>query len=430
MKRIIPGETIVLLLIAVSGYFIVTVLLQLFENASSNNYIPSDAESYYNAASYLYQHNFKSHPTRPMGYPLMIGLPLLFNLNQADLHYWVYGVNVTAWILTVLLVFKTVRMVTNIHWGFGAAILFSLNIGNIGISNQALTETVYTLTITAICYHVFKYLMHKHTHHRVLAFLLLCISIIIRPAGIFLLPIGLLLVIPPFLRLPARSSLKHVFMVLLGLSLVNIQMCLIKMDYGNYTISYNGKLALYLYIGAFAENLKTGTPVNTIKSGRYHGLFSGTDVDWLQINQLANDDFKDQVFNNTSNVLQAFKINLMMNAMGRSSGICMAQNLRQRDRFDQIKRTFCSISRYQNTLYSMSIIGGLLLSLILWRKIPPEIITGIWVCSGIAIYIVLISAFSYWQGDRFHIVIVPLMLINLTLIAFYGVKSFVRQFTG
>ena len=175
-----------LLLLSSCIFIVIITLLQVNENSKRASYRSSDCFTYEQAAQYLYDEGFKPHPLRPMLYPLIVGIPKLFTTNYEVFLNFNYVLNVTFWLFTILFIYKSIHLLLKPKATLILTLLFVVNISNISLNFQLLTEPIYTFLLSLVMFLVAKFFISRNINHLTSAVGLLVLSILIRPTGLYL----------------------------------------------------------------------------------------------------------------------------------------------------------------------------------------------------------------------------------------------------
>ena len=196
---------------------------------------------------------------------------------------------------------------------------------------------------------------------------------------------------------------KYSLFIYTAFFLLFFQMNSLKKQYGNFTVSYIDSFTYYNYLGTRAYCLQNNTDYNQGINARVD-LFSNL-TDSIQ-KKVASEDLKLQLKTNKVNLIKAYGINLVTNATKGSASVFGCENILKTRYFNYSHYFFKVISKLQNIIFTL--LGFLLASYFLIQK-RGEIYDKM--ISFVIFYIIFVSAISSDQGDRFHIVIYPLILI-------------------
>jgi len=204
MKR----ENIFICAIALFIYFSFGFLTQIFDNYLGVNIIKMpDVPSYIWAANNFF-HAFKADAMRPLGYPIIIGLPFLFNASWGFVLQWGVCINAILWCATPLFIFNALVLFASKKFSMLFAIIYMLCIGNLEYAYLLLSENTYTCLLAAIMYFIALYLVKKNISFLAWAFVLFSFSMLVRPTLWPLYPFALLVCVVLGLRAYMQDNQK------------------------------------------------------------------------------------------------------------------------------------------------------------------------------------------------------------------------------
>ena len=415
---------LLLLLSAAAVFIAVSIALQLYENRNVTHGINTDAVSYELASRWLYFEHFRPHHYRPFFYPLLIGIPHLWQADQSGLHFWTWILNAAAWLATVFAVFETVVLFARPKIAFAAAMLFAVNLGNIVQNHQMLSETIFTAAMALTGYFLLRFLQ-KPSNQWAFLWSLLCFSssVAVRPTCYVLV---YALVLPALLVLFFSKKLNIQTLIVSALilfSTVGIQLWQMKRAFGTYEMSFVGKKTAYgawlAYSAHFWEAAKwkqrgelrvAEAELRSVKWSKCDSLHR-----WQGLDSLFRADVNQQLSHNKSALALSLVRDILSNSLASHEMILRLENFQQRPFFNKMCQVTCIVSRLQNVFYSLSILFFIPI-IAFWRRqnvrIAPRFLlvfgTIIWL---FALTIMVVSGISFAQGDRFHLPIVPLCLI-------------------
>jgi len=407
-----------LLISATFIYFGVAIVLQLYENVGSEHLISSDAQSYEVATKMLYNQNFKVHPSRPFGYPLLIGLPLLFTDNENISQGYILFIQFLMWLWTVVLIYYTLNDRVGNRMAFIAALIYAISISNIVITMYTLSETAYILFLTLFVYSLNRYLASNSISYLILCLLFICYSTIIRSISFYIvllfIPIAFYLIVKSKKKILLHSTL----IILIVSSTLGLQSILNYQNYKVFTVSMIGKQTVYFYLATHAESLQKGIPISEAKDERMKTFIqiqeqSRPGESYRDQDKLIVSDFKYQLSSNTFNLFLAYAKNLLSNTISGSGFINKHQDFHNRKSYNTIKSTAYIISFSQNVFYILLLAGLLVYFFVLFVK--KRIDNPVYIYSSILLiisaYFFMVSGISFWQADRFNITFTPLLII-------------------
>lgn len=395
---------LLLLLIAALWQFFMIQSLQL----NHQELIFLDSWDYLRAAKKFY--NLKgTHFHRPMGMSAISGFPLLFGASDGFVFNYAWFLNLCFWVLSIFLVYKILGRIVRKKIALLFALLYLFCVGPSIITMHLLSETYYVFTLVLAVYWLQNYHQQRKILYLFLAIFVVSLSMTIRPVSKFLLLLMLLIYLKPILNhLKARSAIW----MYLGFFFVLLQFSATKIQYGNFKISYIDGATLYYYISCKAEAERselTYEEVNALRASVYQKL------DLPERNKVAKADFKDQLVNNTANLFKVYFGNLLDNASVPSLTLDEIKNVKQKKSYNLVLNILKPLSKYQNIILSIvAVFSGLWILLILFKKKFKISEFRIELFLAITIgYILAASGISFAQGDRFSLVVYPLVLILL-----------------
>jgi hypothetical protein len=424
-----------LILAAIFSFAVVSFALQLPANAFfTNQFVNADPISYWDAAKLIYEEGGKPHPIRPFFYPFLIGLPSLFSASQSAALVWALSLNFLFWLSTVALIFKVLNDNTSRKIALIGAAIFVSNTSNIILVWTALAESLFHFLIIASVYFLSKYLKNEEKKANFITFVtFFCLSCITRPTHFplffILIPLLIWSVFKRYLSLITATISLIIFVSTVGFNTLKV-----KQTYGKWTLSYLGDCALYAYLGGFAKGAK---PEKTWRKMRddwgeevqIRNTKTARHVDsipWSALAPLVENDLKEQFQNNKTGLILALGYTLFTNSTGSDIHVLYFTNFKNQPYFFKVflKPVF-NWSRLQNTFNSFAQLCIIPLLFYrqkkyFWQKNKPVF----WLLlfnSFLGISTILISSITFTQGDRFHLVTMPLTLVSLGI--FYHYKN-------
>lgn len=385
-----------LLIIALVFYLVVVYLMQI----SDQTIIFGDTNSYVLAAKQLYIEG-KLNDHRPLVISLINGFPLLFSTQEKYLFVWSLLINTVSWLSTILFLFYTAKEWIAPKKAFLFALTYIFFIGNLFIVFHLLSETLYIFFLVLFFYFITLFYKYKNSKSLVYSCCLLLLMTMIKPFSVGLLYV-FIWIYRKDLKLIVRF--KNSVTISLCLAILGVQLVQMKRQYGTYTISYIDGVTYYDYLGTKADCLKKNIAFVQGKNERVKRIKYKT---LMEMKVIAKEDFEAQITNNTYNLFKAYILNGIDNATHGSASVHGCINQNNTSYFDIFSYLFKGLSKIQNILFTSL---GLLISIaFIFMKTPKPIkFTSLTLT-----YIIAVSAISSDQGDRFHIVIYPLLLILL-----------------
>ncbi|MFK7969889.1 MAG: glycosyltransferase family 39 protein [Bacteroidia bacterium] len=392
---------LILLSLAVLTALLLFSLMQMEKSMLHEGFIPSDVYTYMSSADLLYQ-EAKPHPTRPLGYAALLGLPSLFigQPTTAQYVYWALALNAIAWLITILFLYKTLRLMSSPKAAAVGAGFFIFCLGNMFHISLALTETTTCLFLTLSGWFFVKNLQTKNSAYLFHGAAMLNISLLFRP-GMFYFALLVSVALAVFALIKKRKNMLQHPVWLLSLVLVTVQLTAMYQSYGKFTPSFVDKATWYFYLGAEAEAKAQGHRYEEEVKQRRASYPQG---DWKALSRLSKEDMAHQLSSNTGILFQEYFSNVIENAHHGSHPIKYAQQVNNRGGFGD---SILFISRIQNVLLFLAPLI-VCIGLIIRKKRPP---LPLLLMLGTVLYIIATSGVSFWQGDRFFIVFYPLVIV-------------------
>lgn len=399
---------LLLLVLAVIWQSLIIYFLQL----NHQDLIFLDSEDYLRAAKKFF--SFRgAHYHRPIGMSFISGIPLIFNASDSFIYNWSWILNLISWLLTIFLVFKITSKIVSHNLAFVLSVIYLLCAGSAIITMHLLSETYYVFALVLSIYFLQKYKLDKTVKYLFFAIFIIANSILIRPVSIYILALLLILHIKPIYKnLKVRSARWMYF----GFFIVIMQCLAMLIQYGNFKVSYIDSATLYYYISCKADAKNQNAEYKQVNSERAE-IFER--LSYPEQDKLAKKDFVNQLTNNTGNLFSSLFENIIENASTHSFTLGSINNVKDRDSFIVAKRFFRWLSKWQNilfTLIAVFLIVYLAIKVVVFKKmnifsLKFELFLGLTIA-----YLILASGISFGQGDRFHIVIFPTVLILLVVL--------------
>lgn len=386
-----------LLFIALFSILLLNIIFNLYEQKN----LCVDCENYLESA-YLFYKTFDVHYYRPLGIALLYGLPIALGFeNYSDIYIFIILYNIFFYLLIILLFFSISTYLFNRKKSFFLSLIL---ISYFGISLhifELLSEIPFLFFILFAFYHLTLYYKKNNINSLYFSLAILFFSSLIRP-GILFFVFGILLFY--FHTLLKTFTLKRFLPILFSFSLIFFQLIKMKNQYGDYTISYIDAVTYYNYLGSKALCLKENKILNQNTNKRAIYIYKQT---FHEQKKIAYKDFWNQIKNNKYYLIRAYIDDIEENTKTGTSYLKFLKNINNSFFFPINIKIISEITEWQNKLTTLF---GVLLSLyfILTFK-KQDSLTLIFTCYFIYIYFV--SGISSTQGDRFHIVFYPIIIL-------------------
>jgi len=389
------------ILLLVIGFLIVESLNFLLQ-LNAQNIIYPDSESYFEAAQNLYLYQ-RGHNYRPIFLALIQGIPFLFNCSNWQVYKFCFYTNFFFWIATAILIFKISKAFLTPIKSFGVALLSLFFVGSAVSIYHLLSENCYLFFIVWSIYFLQKYYQKKQFVFLSIAVAILIITMLIRP-GSKLLAICFVL----FYAKEWIVNYKKRAMLLIYAStfLVLVQCAGLRYQFGNFTISYIDSVTYYNYLGSKALCIKEGKEFNQMNNPRGNYIFSFGN-NGKMIKKVAYDDLLEQVKSNAYYLGLAFLSDIYDNSTAGNTAIMDCVNVKNTTYFEWSKKTLFFITKWQNRM--VTILGFLFSVYCFFFFYKKEKVFS--AMAFFVLYTVSLSGISCSQGDRFHLVVYPFILL-------------------
>lgn len=386
-------------LIGIGCLEIVNFLLQL----DYQTLVYPDCSNYLESAQKMYR-QFTVHYYRPMVMAFITGIPYLFGSSDAGIFKWSFFVNVFCWLGTSIVLFEIMKHFVREKFAFYFAVLPFLFMGNIIWNYHILTENIFVFFIVLAIYFLFQYYKTRKFWQLSLMISIVLSSMLVKPGAKILGVVVLLFFIKEIFK---NYKAKSMVLIYGSLLMILIQLVGMKVQYGDFTLSYIDGVTYHNYICSKAECYKIGKEYSQLENPRAEYLFSQI---FTEQKKVAEADLKKQITTNFPNFVKAYFSDVLDNATSGNSCITELKNYKNNDSFTSWKTIFLSITKWQNRLFTLL---GILLSAFFLLKTfrKPDAITFV----GFFItYIIVLSGISCGQGDRFHVITFPFVILLLT----------------
>ena len=390
--------SLLIVLIGLLWLEVLNVLLQL----DRQTLLYPDASNYLESAQKMYL-KFTGHYYRPMVMAFITGLPYLFGSSDAGILQWSLLVNVLCWLGTSLLLFQIAKDFLKTKVAFIVAILPFFIIGNAVLNYHLLTENSYTFCIVLAFYSLFRYFKTNNFWFLSFSLSLLLSSMLIKPGAKFLAILILLFFIKTVLK---NYKAKAMILLYGSVLMILIQLVGMKVQYGDFTISYIDGVTYHNYLFSKAECFKNGKEYHQINNPRAEYLFSLLFTDQKRV---AKEDAILQIKTNFPNVVKAYFDNLLENTKSGNACVFDLENKKGSSDFTFWKTVAFNLSKWQNRLFTVL---GVLVSLYFVRKIFAT--KSLYALMALfVLYTIILSGISCGQGDRFHVITFPIVFLLL-----------------
>jgi hypothetical protein len=398
--------------IIITGLFFLEILNFLLQ-LDKQTLIYPDCDNYLESAQKMY-HKFTGHYYRPMVMAFITGIPYLFGSSDAGIFQWSLFVNIFCWLGTSILLFEILKQFIKEKWAFVFAILPFFILGNIILNFHLLTENIFVFFIMLAFYLMFQYYKTAKFWYLSLSVSLFLSSMLIKPGAKFLAIIITLFFIKEIFRSYKSKSMIFLYGSVL---MIVIQVIGMRVQYGDFTISYIDGVTYHNYLCSKAECFKNGKKYSQLNNPRAEYLFS---LDFTEQKRVALEDFKNQIKTNFPNLVKAYFSDVTENSKSGNSCIEDLKNYDNKVDFSFWKEFVFDISKWQNRLFTL--LGIVLSGFFLFKGFKKE--KANFLVAFFITYIIVLSGISCGQGDRFHLVTFPFVV--LLLANFLSTKNYFK----
>jgi hypothetical protein len=404
-------------------FVLLSLMLHLPGNAGDPTFVPLDAISYEEAGQLLLKG--QASPIRPWGYALLTALGN--GVSQGVIQPLLLGLQVLCWLMTGLFLYRVAARYLKGNWKYLPLIVFALSPSHILFSWLTLTETVFTFLILLAAWLMLRYVQEPgRPRWLIWVNLVLAFACVVRPS--LQIPVLVMLLwtgwelwfSKPRRPLVFAAAFTGVFL------LIGFQSIRMHKDYGQYTLSFIGKITLYKYLGSLSQSLAENRDLRQVRNERdsvqnHRFTESNAVAYWKQRTAFYDEDFKTQWAEHKGLIFKAWLINLRQNISEPNAILAEMKPRNQVPGFGFIRLVFYKFSAWLNLLMHLLLLPAALI-LLVWqwirqRKIFPEgEVLAAAFAALLALFLLLISGISNWQGDRFSMVYYPLILFSLVLL--------------
>lgn len=382
-----------------------------------------DGPSYVIASKWLYEDNLWASAVRPFFYPLLIGLPKIFHFEINRL--FTFLLNYIFWNSTTFLLYFFIKSYIKEQLAFIFAFFFASCFGLYSLAFMSTPENCFTLFLLIHIVFLQKFLINNKKENLFICTTFLALSFVVRPTLIPILP--LTIVALPLLLYQRGINFKTLLVSLsLLLSIPSLQILNMKRCYGHYSMTFISHEVWYFFSGSYSFNKPNISNFNKqYYADAWHQLyrsrvtnyqkFTKDTTIWNQFISKAKKDFQEQLKNNKTSIIFTLFRDFVSNSVAGTPEIKEATNRKDYLFFFTYQKVFYTISQVQNIINSFFITFLCPFIFILFRKnlsiLPLNQLIAMVYTWFIAFCIIVLSSFSFTQGDRFHIVTVPLSLV-------------------
>lgn len=366
-----------------------------------------DERSYFEAAKLFWENNTVS-PVRPIGMSILLGFPLMISDTLKEFIFWNTLLNFMLWMGSFIMIFNILFLQTNKRvWSLIGTSIFGMGISSFIHSLVILSEIPFIFFTTVFVYLLALFFQKKQIKHLIYAITVVLFLALIKPViWYFSIAISMTLLVV-YRKMKWRNKSLFVFFLMIGLLV--FQMTSMKKQYGNYSLSYSGKVAWYYYLGSQAKALAINeSDYMTVRMNRYSRY---DQLSWINKSRVANEDIKHQLLNNTNNIIKSSLKNIKT-TFTLGNAILKYELLTAKKGNSKLTRLY-QLSVFQNKGYMLFLlINGLLLLFGVLSK-RKTMIDSRFECILflLSCYLFSFTGMVSTQGDRLTLIVQPLILI-------------------
>jgi hypothetical protein len=389
---------IFIVIIGLLWIFLFDFLIQM----SNQGIVYADSWNYIESAKNLFVFH-RGHSLRPIVMAFISGIPYLFGGDDQTLLTYSFYINLFCWLGFFVVLFEIVKEFLTPKKAFLSTIPAIFIVGNTAHVFHLLTETIILFSTIVGFYFLIQYYKKQQFRYLSLALTIFILNMLIKPGFKFLAIFFVLFFSREIIR-----NLKSKFSWFLygSLFLVLLQCAGLKYQFGNFTISYIDGITYYNYLGSKAMCLKFDKEYSQIDNPRAEFLFS---YESYEQKRIAGEDLKKQLQYNTVNLAKAYVLDIIENTKTGNTCIEDCKNVRKSSSFPFWKSVLFDISKWQNRFFTLMAI--LLAGYCFFRSDKNDKV--IFLLSVYMLYVIATSGISCSQGDRFHLVTFPFIIVLL-----------------
>lgn len=343
----------------------------------------------------------KLNTIRPPGYPaFLLLLNYIPSLTEHQFYISIFIVQFLLWIISfkMLLTFLPDKK----HWAWVSLILLIIiNPSFVQYSNMILTESLFLFLVLVGFVLLRKFIETKRDFGLYGFLLCMLIATLVRP-GLFYFSL-LAIVLSLVFLVKSKRFLSTIVVTLGALFLLGVPMRIMKNTYGNHTISYIDKITQYRYLNVQCQSLDRNEALTETMKWR-DAEFNTQKENLPELTRMADDETYFFLTSKPALFIKAFANNLYLNFH--------AGNEYLPTEIPIMGRHFYGLSRMLNMLFVLLMlvcVGFFVLRLILSKNKSAYIFPAILLFY--CFYCWFTSGVSFFQGDRFNIVWMPVLVI-------------------
>ena len=384
-----------IILIALSVILLLDFTLQL----SHQNIRFWDSLSYVESAFGMYKLHC-GNAYRPILMSFITGLPYIFGGNDNDLFVFSFWLNLFCWIGFFIIEFEILKNFLNPKTSFIFVTFSIFFISNAVSVFHLLTENIFMFGMILGFYCIQKYYQNQKFLYLSIAISIFILIVLIKPGMKFFAIICMLYYCKTLFD---NYKSKISYLIYASLFLIFVQCAGIKYQFGTFTISFVDSVTYYNYLGYKARCFKENKVYDQQPERLSYLYIIPIDLH----KKIVREDLINQLKNNKINLLKAYLDDFRDNITSGSANIEACKNIKNDENFDFYKNILFKITILQNMIFT--ILGLILSFLVVFKTFKDNDL--IFLISFFIIYTIATSAISCSEGDRFHSVLYPFIMI-------------------
>lgn len=361
-----------------------------------------DSKGYLEAAKNL-MGSFYFDNLRTIGISTMNGIPMIFSSNLLFQVQSILFFQMLSWLFTAVFIYLICREFCHQKSSLIASLSFITLTGPLILSYYILSETFFAFFLISSLYFLMKYKIEKKPRSLIFFYSLITIAALTRP---ILLYFTYFIILIAFIdSIKSFGFKKSLFLLLLPLSIFGTQLAGMKHSHNEFKMSDGGKYKIIYKMGALAQSIKNNSDINFEIECWKTRIDSTLFFDKIDSKKATLKLFKDEVRKDFFYYIKAYFITLKYNTLGSSS---LSKN-KFDTRFSLVQNSLLILLLFIMTCYQV-------FQTINKNKLPNN---SLLLLGVLCWYLYLMGGLFFWQGDRYHAPLFPLIIVLFFLI-FYS----------
>lgn len=389
--------------------------LGLFRLTDASYHLNFDTSSYLEATDLLINHQI-AHPTRCIAYPLILAGPYtLFRTSQSFFEsVFLIQVCMLFWVFVFL--FKILRNYLSHTQSMIAVLLLMLNISCMIFVFHVLTEIAFLFFITLAFYAWHLFVQKRNEKFLWIAFACSCFSVLLRP-GLYYLNMAILIILLYYF-INKKRAVRNAFITgAIFLCSICVQLIMMQTQYGVCKISMIDDVTMYEYMNTSVYAKLQGADKSTLMAQRNQAIGDSLRNytalrKYPAYHDITQAETSGLLQYHTINYVSAYAENLISNF---HSGNSLLRDLPQQYVYSKwLQEKLFDYTRIWNMLMVILLMvmnGVITFVLIKKRQEINHVLFFLITVLIYADYCFFTSGLSYFQGDRFNVVWMPLLFV-------------------